>query len=400
MWIYCLNTPGIASPSGEGRFSFLGESVVWGSLIFIALYLVVANAPLILIAVLRVPGDYSILFEIGRGAGLTAFGLILLQPVLAARLKRLEQPFGLDIVSRFHKFMGVFAAALLLFHPTLMAQEGLGWSLLTKLDIEWYYWVGRVTLLVLFAHTLISIFRQAFGIQFELWRRMHYTLAAVIVAAVFVHSWWGGYDMGHLPLQILWVVLVTMAFAAYTYHKILMPMVLRGRPYTVSEVRQETHNVWDVKFVPPSGVKIYEYIPGQFHFVTLYRGGDLPVEEHHWTISSSPTQQGFISSTIKESGDFTKTIGLTKPGDRASVQGPFGRFSLRPSSWSQGLRVHRRRHRNHAVYGHVATHARHGGGRECGVVLCEPHRERHRISRGTERPWKQVSNLASRSSTS
>jgi ferredoxin-NADP reductase len=31
--------------------------------------------------------------------------------------------------------------------------------------------------------------------------------------------------------------------------------------------------------------------------------------------------------TIKESGDFTSTIGRIKPGDLAAVHGPFGRFS-------------------------------------------------------------------------
>ncbi|HIE26514.1 TPA: hypothetical protein EYP66_04440 [Candidatus Poribacteria bacterium] len=67
-------------------------------------------------------------------------------------------------------------------------------------------------------------------------------------------------------------------------------------------------------------------LPGQFHFIKLYREGGLPVEEHPFTISSSPTEKGFVSSTIKESGDFTATIGQTKPGDTASVQGPYGRF--------------------------------------------------------------------------
>jgi ferredoxin-NADP reductase len=93
------------------------------------------------------------------------------------------------------------------------------------------------------------------------------------------------------------------------------------------EVKQEIHNVWTVKMAPPEGGLLYDYLPGQFHFITFHRGGNLPVEEHHWTISSSPYQKAFISSTIKESGDFTSTIGLTRPGDKAVVQGPFGRFS-------------------------------------------------------------------------
>lgn len=37
--------------------------------------------------------------------------------------------------------------------------------------------------------------------------------------------------------------------------------------------------------------------------------------------------EGVLRATIKESGDFTATIGATKPGDTAVIYGPFGRFS-------------------------------------------------------------------------
>jgi predicted ferric reductase len=74
-------------------------------------------------------------------------------------------------------------------------------------------------------------------------------------------------------------------------------------------------------------VRTFDYLPGQFQFVTFFRNRDLPVEEHHWTISSSPTERRYVSSTIKELGDFTSSIGKTKPRDTAAVHAPFGRFS-------------------------------------------------------------------------
>ncbi|NIR51728.1 hypothetical protein GWO43_24440 [candidate division KSB1 bacterium] len=81
-----------------------------------------------------------------------------------------------------------------------------------------------------------------------------------------------------------------------------------------------------IKMAPQEEVDSFDYLPGQFHFIKLYRGKNLPVEEHPFTISSSPTQQGILASTIKTSGDFTTTIQYTMPGDLARVQGPFGRF--------------------------------------------------------------------------
>lgn len=82
-----------------------------------------------------------------------------------------------------------------------------------------------------------------------------------------------------------------------------------------------------VKLAPPQGGPVYDYLPGQFQFITFFRDRGLPVEEHHWTISSSPTQKGYVTSTIKSLGDFTATIKDTRPGDTAAVHAPFGRFS-------------------------------------------------------------------------
>jgi ferredoxin-NADP reductase len=152
-------------------------------------------------------------------------------------------------------------------------------------------------------------------------------LAPLIIVLVFVHGMEAGDDLKLPQVQLLWYILLAAAAAAYIYHKIIIPARLRRSPYRVVDVQPEAQRVWTVKLAPPEGENLPSYQPGQFQFITFDRGRGLPVEEHHWTISSSPTQKGFVSSTIKESGDFTATIGLTKPGDTALVQGPFGRFS-------------------------------------------------------------------------
>jgi predicted ferric reductase len=61
-------------------------------------------------------------------------------------------------------------------------------------------------------------------------------------------------------------------------------------------------------------------------FLALKRAGRKS-EEHPFTISSSPTTEPPMTVTVKQSGDFTNTIGETKPGDVAFVEAPFGRFS-------------------------------------------------------------------------
>jgi predicted ferric reductase len=290
-------------------------------------YIIVVISPLLLVMALHLHSPNELLYEIARSFGLSAFAILCLQSVLIARLKWMERPFGMDILSRFHKSMGVFLAIILLSHPPLLALGGGGWSLVTSLEQPWYIWLGRFGLLALVIHVFISVFSSSLGLTFEQWRRIHSILAPLIIVLVLVHSWETGDDLKEMPVRGLWIAFLVVFFAAYAYHKILEPTLLSRHPYRVMEVKQEVHNVWTVKLAPPKGEVLYDYYPGQFHFITFHRGGNLPVEEHHWTISSSPAQKDFISSTIKESGDFTSTIGLTKPGDEALVQGPFGRFS-------------------------------------------------------------------------
>lgn len=295
--------------------------------ILVMVYLVLVLSPLLTLIVLRAASPNELLYEIGRSLGLAAFAILCLQPVLVARLKWIERPFGMDMVSRFHRFMGIFATILLLSHPPLLVLGGGGWPLITSLDQPWYILLGKTGLLVLAIHSCLSVFSSRLGMTFEQWRRIHYVLPPVIIALGFVHSWETGDDLKELHVRILWIILLLLSLGAYLYHKLLKPALLSRHLFRVIDVKQEIHNVWTVKLAPPEGEVLYNYYPGQFQFVTFYRGANLPVEEHHWTISSSPAQKLFISSTIKESGDFTSTIGMTKPGDKAVVEGPFGRFT-------------------------------------------------------------------------
>lgn len=295
--------------------------------ILAVLYSVVVLSPLIVVAALWMKGEMSLIHETGTSAAFAAYGIIALQPVLVARWKWIERLFGMDVLSRFHKYIGIFALGLLLTHPPLMAYGGAGWNLLYSLNQPWPVLFGKALFVVLAVHVVLSVCRTSFGLTFEKWRQVHIVLAAIVVPGAFIHSLYAGYDMGPPAMRLLWVALLILSAVAMVHHYLVVPLQLPKHTYRVAAVDQETHNVWTVKLTPPAGERIPTYEPGQFHFVTFQRSARLPVEEHHWTISSSPANNEFISSTIKESGDFTATIGKTRVGDTALVEGPFGRFS-------------------------------------------------------------------------
>lgn len=293
----------------------------------IILYLAVMLLPFLVVAAFHFKTKDVFLYNIGRCFALLAFAILVLQVVLAARLKWVEEPFGLNLTFPFHRRMGTLAAALLILHPLFLALGGGGGQLIYGLKVDWYIWVGKTALVLLLINVGVSLWRARLGIKFEKWRRCHDILGPLVLVLVFVHSWYASEDLSVRPMQVLWVVFLGGAVLLFTYHRLLRPARLRNHLYQVTEVRQESPKVWTLKFAPPPGEPRFDFLPGQFQFVTLLRGRELPKEEHHFTISSSPTETGYHAATIKESGDFTAGIGRTISGDTAMIQAPFGRFS-------------------------------------------------------------------------
>jgi predicted ferric reductase len=293
-------------------------------LLRISLYALIVILPLAL-ALLGGRSGGPFIWNLARGCALAAFAILALQAVLAARFQWINGPFGYDIVIRFHRNMALFAGGLLLLHPVLLILGGAGLSLLYGGGL--FVWLGEIALALVVFNLLVSVYQTRLKLKFERWRGFHDLVGPAILLFAFAHSWLIGMDLENVPLRALWIVLLGLGASVFVYHRLLRPRLLSRKPYEVTDVSREGAKVWTVKLAPPRGGRIFDYVPGQFHFVKFLRGRGLPEEEHHWTIASSPAQREFLSSTIKELGDFTATIGETRPGDRAAVHGPFGRFS-------------------------------------------------------------------------
>jgi predicted ferric reductase len=289
-----------------------------------AAYPLLILAPLTVFAALSPHSHRAVAAEMGVDFAVVAFTILALQLVVTARLRWIEAPFGLDVLLRFHRAMAFVAMGLLCLHPLFLASEE-GWALLTRWQARWPLWAGRLALLVLFAHGVATIFRRTLRLRYETWRRLHNTAAFLLLGLAFLHSWTLGDDFKSTAARVVWAGLLLIAWGAWSYGRLARPWLLRRTLYRVVSVTREAPRVWTVTLEPPAG-RLLQYAPGQFQFLRL-QGGAVSDEEHPFSIASSPSLEGRISLTIKECGDFTATIGRIKPGDLATVHGPFGRFS-------------------------------------------------------------------------
>jgi predicted ferric reductase len=265
-------------------------------------------------------GD-PLLYELGKRAALLAFGLLNLQVVLSARFRFADQALGLDTLMRLHRAVGILVLLLLLAHPTSLLVASHGDIPLLK----WQVLLGASALLLLAAGVLTALLFRFLGMDFNRWRVLHKAMILVVVLGA-AHSRAVGQDLQSSPgLRAWWTALVTVAVGVFAWRNVLVPR-WGLRRFRVESIRGEARGIWTIDLVPERGSPL-RYLPGQFMFLTLLRA-EAPAEEHPFTISSSPSESGVISATVKESGNFTRTIGLTRPGDRALVEGPFGRFSV------------------------------------------------------------------------
>jgi len=287
------------------------------------LYPLLILAPLATAAALNPTSDHSRTEEVGIGCAAVGLAILALQFVITARLRWVEAPFGLDVLLVFHRVMALIATAALLVHPVLVTW-GKQWPLLTRLRVPWFIWVGRAGLTLLLVQVLASLSRRVVRLPYERWRRLHNVLASTILALGYVHIL-AGSDDAHGGTLVVWSALVALAFGCWLYGLVVRPRLLLRQPFRVTAVTSEAPHVWTLT-LKAHAKRPFRFIPGQFQFLRLH-GAEVAAEDHPFSIASSPTRSGSISVTIKESGDFTAGIGRVRPGDGATVHGPFGRFS-------------------------------------------------------------------------
>jgi predicted ferric reductase len=252
--------------------------------------------------------------KVGKGGILVVFSVAALQPVLAARLKLLDRLFGLDIIYVFHKTMGILAGMTLICSIIFLSAG----------PNRFLPWPGIVGTLLLISLVFSALLYRELHMTYGSWRNLHNVLFIAAFGTVFLLTWLIVTSAGSLPAKVIVSGALIIATSIYIVHKFAGPFRRKKHLYRIEKVTNETKNVWTLTFKPPEGDTRFEYLPGQFQFLTFDGGAG---EEHPFTISSSPTQKDYHAATIKESGDFTRTIGSEHEGSLIAVQAPFGRFS-------------------------------------------------------------------------
>lgn len=267
-------------------------------------------------------GIDKVLLRAGKVLGMLAALLILIQPVLSARLKFLDRIFALNSCIGFHRFTGNIICVLGLLHPIfILASEGM-----LMIPMELRYWpefAGIFLLILLIGMVLSSTFRRSLNISFNHWRILHRSLTFLIVPLLFIHMLFVSETFEHgLPQTVVFCAAGLCALLLCSSQ--LKLFIIKRKPFSITTVTRVGAEAYLIeassKAAPP------RYLPGQFGFIRI-TSSKISNEEHPFTIASSPMRSRSIQFIIRASGDWTRTIGNLSSCDHLIFEGPFGQFS-------------------------------------------------------------------------
>ncbi len=291
----------------------------------VALYLVLALAPLMLMLFLDAPEGRERWRELSVALGFGGLSILMLQFAVSARLRRLKAPYGVDVVYHFHRQITFVALVLVLLHPALLfVFEPTTLGLLNVANAPLRAQLALLAVVALLCIIATAIWRKRFALSYERWRLVHDVLAMVLVVAAVTHVELVGHYVSMPWKRSLWIAYAAMTLLLVLWVRVGKPLLKLRRPYRVARVFAVSPEVWSLQ-LEPVGHRGVKFEPGQFAWFTL-GGSSFSLEEHPFSFSSSAVIDGPFEVAVKELGDFTARIGEIEPGTVAYVDGPFGAF--------------------------------------------------------------------------
>ena len=263
--------------------------------------------------------------------GLTMAGWQL-APV--SRFTPAQKLFNLDRLYRFHHLLSLLSALFVTVHYLLLlfnfeAGVGInGWALalLNIFTAPLRAKMGVASLLAYLLITITSVYRKQLRLDYDAWRVLHDIFTLALVGAGLTHVLLvGKYSAAPIMKTLLWFETALWVLAAL-YIRVIKPMQQLRKPYQIVEVCEEVDNVFSL-ILEPLGFDLPDFHPGQVAWLTVRRS-PFSLRRHPFSVSSSVYNRKQFTFTIKELGDFTKTIRDLKKGETVYVDGPFGYYDV------------------------------------------------------------------------
>ena len=305
-----------------------GHGVTLHGAVWLVIYLVFVLAPLFALLAGSLPPARSFWTEFSVAIGYSGLAIMGMQFGLTSRFRHVTEPWGEDVIYHFHRQLSIVAIVLVISHPIILFIERPELlRLLNSFQAPWRARFAALSTYSLIALLVMSLWRTKLKISYEAWHLTHIVLAVVAVAAGLLHMvGWSFYFVDPWK-RALWIALTVFWIGLLLYVRIIKPLFVLRRPYTVTGVRKERGDTWSL-VMEPQGHDGFQFRPGQFGWLTVY-GTPFKITAHPFSFSSSAAaSKGRVEMAIRELGDFSGEIGNVPVGRRVYIDGPYGAFTI------------------------------------------------------------------------
>jgi predicted ferric reductase len=269
------------------------------------------------------------LISLGRITGLVAADLLLIQVFLMARVPWLENSWGRDRLTRWHRLTGFTSLNLMLAHVLLVC---LGYAVASGTGVIAQTWnlvttypgmlLATAATVALIAVAVTSVRAARRRLRYESWHLLH--LYAYLGAGLALpHQLWTGTDfLASTAATVYWWTAYAIAAGAVLTYRIITPIRRTLRhALVVHAVVPEAPGVVSIWL---RGTRLDELNAhaGQF-FLWRFRSGPGWTRAHPYSLSAPP-QADLLRITVKDNGDDSRALRRLRPGTRALIEGPYG----------------------------------------------------------------------------
>lgn len=269
--------------------------------------------------------------------GLLALSALVCAAVLPSRLRSLTRAFGIEGVLDVHRFLGCATAVLTLLHlACVVAADPTKVSLLDFADAGPAPRSATIATIALLALIALAMLRGRSKQPYEVFRWTHIGLAAVFAVFSALHVWFLDNLVQDPTMEAAFAVLAGLLLAVLGYRWVWRTMLDPTTEFVVREVRPETLTVTTLVLQPRNArhsSEFWDFAPGQFAWIRL--GRTPTAQEHPFTIASAARRDRVVEFTIRHAGDFTAALPGLRPGSPVWVDGPHGAFT--PSEGRSGV---------------------------------------------------------------
>lgn len=265
--------------------------------------------------------------------GMISYCIMLTLVLIAVRPKALEKKLGLTDMYEVHAWMAM-ALPVTLFIHVWIRWSGLKYIFAWNISpaSKWGYgglialFLVMLTGIFVLSDTIIKKSKKLIGLKENFFKRNRHLwlhrLSIISVIAIHFHIYSVNYLRNNIPFRFLASFYTVAILGWYFIYKI---RIGRLPKYEIVERSKPTPKIHEIVLKPEDG-DVLDYTAGQYGFFRFV-DSDVTSEAHPFSFSSAPLQSDkLIRVMIKEDGDFTSALDQVEPGDKVTIEGPYGNF--------------------------------------------------------------------------